>query len=141
MGGWGKICLLENRHTLKEETAFLCANIDTVIRMKDPELVGEFVQALHILGFGDEDPVIIRGHRYLLQTESKTFWAGKKPTFYKRYHSAYCGIIGLADFKPDKGRKMPVEWIEALERTLATPEEEEGAESDEGETHSRGTKN
>mmetsp|Transcript_11241 Transcript_11241/g.16817 ORF Transcript_11241/g.16817 Transcript_11241/m.16817 type:complete len:760 (-) Transcript_11241:172-2451(-) len=114
LGGWGKRSLRPYRMLLAEELTFLSVNMSTVIRMKDPELVGEFVQALHILGLHDSDPIIEFGHRYLLRTAGSTCWAKQKENFYKRYHSAYCGIIGLTDFQPDKNEKLLPKYIKAM---------------------------
>ena len=132
LGAWGKRCVRAQRLMLAEEFTFLCLNVDTVIRMKDPELVGEFVQALHIMGLPDSDPLIERAQRFLLQSDAKMCWAKKKDRFYKRYHSAYCGIIGLARFEFDDEDTVPREWIQAFEQSLDEQQGDQDAE-DEGE--------
>jgi len=130
LGGWGRINCKAQREMLNEEIVFLLLNMDTVIRMKDPELVGEFVQALHIFGFHDSHPIMERGHRFLLHSENKTCWAGARSTFYKRYHSAYCGIIGLSDFQFQKGRKMPQKWIDAFTSHAPSSNDEDSNEDE-----------
>jgi len=85
-----------------EEYLFLLSNMDVVIRMKDAELVGEFLQALHILDTPHEHPVMQKGYHFLIGAEKKGKmrgnWVPSSAPFYQRYHAAYCGIIGLAEF-------------------------------------------
>lgn len=55
-----------------EEYLFLLANMDVVICWKDPELVGEFVHALHIMGAPDDHAAIQRGRHYLIESEGRS---------------------------------------------------------------------
>jgi len=109
LSGWGAACL-QPRWLFVEEYIFLEAQMDVAIKMKDAELCGEIVQALHILGARDVDPAMVRGYQYLLQHErrlkSKGTWVPISSTFYKRYHAAYCAIIGLAHFQFDPTRTL-----------------------------------
>jgi len=113
LSGWGA-AVLRPTNLFLEELIFLHSNMDVVIKMKDPELVGEFIHALRILGCCQDDTAILRGTLFLLNLEQKLNCQGryvaKSHTFYKRYHAAYCAIIGLTDFKLDKTRHIPVEW-------------------------------
>ena len=99
---WGAV-RLEPRSLFIEEYLFLIANMDVVIWLKDPELVGEFVQALHILDTPDDHPAMQRGRHYLLMNERggkmRGNWVNTKANYYNQYHAAYCGIIGLAAFE------------------------------------------
>lgn len=85
-----------------EEYLFLVSNMDVVIRMKDAELVGEFLQALHILDTPHDHPAMQKGYHFLIGAEKKGKmrgnWVPSSAPFYQRYHAAYCGIIGLAEF-------------------------------------------
>ena len=65
---WGRV-RLEPRSRYCEEYLFLAANLRVVIWLADPELVGEFVHALHILGCGDRDAPMQQGRHYLLAAE------------------------------------------------------------------------
>ena len=99
------------RHLFIEELTFLYSNMDVVIRNKDPELVGEFLQSLYILGLRDTDHQMIKGHAFLLQTEKNNAalngnWVASSQDFRTKYHAAYCGVIGLAPFKYTEGAKM-----------------------------------
>lgn len=82
--------------------------MDVCIKLKDPELVGEFLQALRILCCPDTHPSMQKGYHYLLTCEKsgkmRGNWVPATAPFYQRYHAAYCGIIGLADFKFNKER-------------------------------------
>jgi hypothetical protein len=89
-----------------EEYLFLLANMDVVIKIKDPELVGEFLQAMHILDTPHEHPAMQKGYHFLLTHEKKGKmrgnWMAHSEEFYKKYHTAYCGIIGMAEFEFDR---------------------------------------
>lgn len=109
MTGWGATPLIPRSRYL-EEILFLQSNMDVVIKLKDPELVGEFLQALRILHTTDEHPSMKKGYQYLLATEKWGSMAGNwmklSASFKQRYHTAYCGIIGIADFKFDSKVKL-----------------------------------
>ena len=103
-----------SRRTFLEEFLFLHANVDVVLAMDDPELVGEFAAALRVLGCSDEDDVLRRAYAYLLQKENTGkaagSWVRSSDSFYKRYHAAYCAIIGLAQLQSDVEASLPCEW-------------------------------
>ena len=107
---WGAV-RLEPRTSFVEEYLFLVANMDVVIWLKDPELVGEFVQALHILDTPDDHAAMQRGRHYLLMNERagtmRGNWVNTNAGYYQRYHTAYCGIIGLAAFTFDDDDAPP----------------------------------
>lgn len=93
-----------------EEYLFLLSNMDVVIRMKDAELVGEFLQALHILDTPHDHPAMQKGYHFLIGAEKKGKmrgnWVPSSAPFYQRYHAAYCGIIGLAEFVFDPSESV-----------------------------------
>ena len=84
--------------------------MDVVIRMKDAELVGEFLQALHILDTPHDHPAMQKGYHFLIGAEKKGKmrgnWVPSSAPFYQRYHAAYCGIIGLAEFVFDPSESV-----------------------------------
>lgn len=102
-----------------EELLFLHSNVSTVIAMDDPELVGEFLSALRVLGCADSDEAMQRGYAYLLAKEqmgkAAGSWVKSSEGFYKRYHAAYCAIIGLAEMTLDSGAVMEPQWRPFLE--------------------------
>ena len=102
MTRWGAVAMTP-RPLFVEEYLFLLANMDVVIKVKDPELVGEFLQALHILDTPHDHPVMQKGYHFLLTHEKKGKmrgnWMANGEDFYKKYHTAYCGIIGMAEFE------------------------------------------
>lgn len=121
MSDWGRHML--QRELFEEELAFILSSLNQVISMQDPEIVGEFVQCLRILGFSRGDsvvwPLIHAAMIFLskLQEHSSGHGAWSKPgeTAYDRYHTAYCAAIGLMSFsflphgsENEKNRKLPV---------------------------------
>ena len=115
---WGA-CPMQPRTLFVEEYLFLMANMDVVIRMDDAELVGEFLQALHILAVPHSSAVMQKGYHYLLSHERKGTmrgnWVQSSAPFYQKYHAAYCGIIGLAEFVFDPKEQFPKEWAKFFE--------------------------
>jgi len=102
---WGQHAL--RRHLFAEEFEFVLANIKQVIRMDDPELVGEFVQCLRILQVTEERdpeiwPLVQQCMAYLIETErkrgSKGLFSSTTCPLYTRYHASYCGAVGLIDY-------------------------------------------
>ena len=91
----------------------MLSNMDVVIRMKDAELVGEFLQALHILDTPHDHPAMQKGYHFLIGAEKKGKmrgnWVPSSAPFYQRYHAAYCGIIGLAEFVFDPSESVNTE--------------------------------
>lgn len=108
----------------------------------DVELVGEFCHSLHILGFrASHCPILQEGLEFLLSVEKKRgkqgTWMKRSQSIFKRYHAAYCALIGLATlhFLPlqtqGKSKRkrtkqaslttettvhdLPLEWVQWLE--------------------------
>jgi hypothetical protein len=79
--------------------------MDVCIAMQDAELVGELLQALHILDTPHSHPAMQKGYHFLLGAEKqgkmRGNWVQTSASFYQKYHAAYTGIIGLAEFKFD----------------------------------------
>jgi hypothetical protein len=102
--------------------------MDVCIRLKDPELVGEFLQGLRILECPDTHPVMQRGYYYLLTTEKsgkmRGNWVNSAAPFYQRYHAAYCGVIGLGDFQFDPKRQWFSKWKENFEMVAEREDDE-----------------
>eukprot|EP01083_Nonionella_stella_P197431 725850_1 len=98
-----------------EEFLFLATNLHDVLNLKDPELVGEFVQCLRVFGLPESSALVRIGVDFLLSVEGarkKGAWVATS-NFYTRYHAAYCGIIGLAYegvFPFDDSRPMCERW-------------------------------
>mmetsp|Transcript_10235 Transcript_10235/g.41430 ORF Transcript_10235/g.41430 Transcript_10235/m.41430 type:complete len:632 (-) Transcript_10235:1023-2918(-) len=98
---WGRHTI--RRELFEEEYIFLVKNMSTVIDHKDPELVGEFLQCLRIFNVSKQhDPdvwnLVERAMLFLLEVELRLGSSGiwkKSSKVYDRYHSSYCGAIGL----------------------------------------------
>jgi len=104
MSDWGRHVL--QRSLFEEELVFIVTNLQQVINMKDPELTGEFVQCLRILGISPLDssiwPLIRDAMISLLELEkygaSDSAWSNRTDSAYDRYHTAYCAAIGLMSY-------------------------------------------
>lgn len=104
MSDWGRHML--QRSLFEEELVFIVSNLHQVISMNDPELTGEFVQCLRILGISHLDssiwPSIREAMIYLLELENycagESVWSKRTDTSYDRYHTAYCATIGLMSY-------------------------------------------
>lgn len=110
---WGTINL--PRELFMEEFRFLANHLPYTVKLGDAEIVGEFLHCLRILGVSedsnggvhndDEGDDTLRGAmRYAVkfmllkekQHRSKGLWVQERgTTCYDRYHSSYCGVVGL----------------------------------------------
>ena len=134
---WGRHELRQD--LFEEEFTFLLQNVRQVIRLGDPELVGEFLHCLRIFGVGIDsgggsggkkanawregaEQWMGDGVAYLLNTErrfgSKGSWVSDNTEFYTRYHAAYCGIVGLLELG-DMRRESSAEGAVKAERGSA----------------------
>ena len=80
---WGRV-RLEPRSAYAEEYLFLAAHVRVVAWLDDPELVGELVAALGILGATSAHPAVQQGRHYLLAREQGGAWAHRADGFYKQ---------------------------------------------------------
>ena len=64
---WGRYKL--PKQSMIPEFIFLLQNLNVVIKLGDPELAGEFLQSLRLLGVSNESYPIQRGISYLLNKE------------------------------------------------------------------------
>ena len=121
MSDWGERPL--RRELYMEEFKFLTSSLNYALQLDDPELVGEFIHCLFILGYSENDEattkaiphlkeVYMDSLRYLLATEKKLgsigSWTSKASVAYARYHSAWCGVVGLM---PHKQLGKPVAFL------------------------------
>jgi len=102
---WGRHSL--RRALFQEEFIFLVNYLPTLVSQDDPELVGEFIHCLHILEVSKgTDPtlwdLIEYAMCYLLEVErkcgNKGAWKKNSSSVYDRYHSSFCGAVGLLVF-------------------------------------------
>jgi hypothetical protein len=117
MSGWGANDL--RREFYVEEFRYFAENLRRVVKMQDPELVGEFLHCLRLLGFDPaarpcpEHPSLVKAYReavaYLVRAEDKGMWTSSVSTPYARYHSAWCGVVGLIPVS--NAREPPVAFV------------------------------
>lgn len=127
--GWGA-ARVDVRRALAEEYLFLLTNMSSVVELGDAELVGEFVHTLRLFGADEWAPAMLQGTRFLLKTERRGMFVGADEPYRKRYHAAYCGLIGLAEWTFDSEREfgwhlfkgMPARWRRLVDPDLELPE-------------------
>jgi len=108
MSDWGERRL--RRELYLEEFRFLTSSLNHAVDHNDPELVGEFLHCLSILGYSLEDGATnqaVEGLRrsftdalrFLIASEASFDrsgrWTQKNSVAYARYHATWCGIVGL----------------------------------------------
>lgn len=104
-----------SRHALSPrwlpyEYSYLKRNLKQAIVMKDPEIMGEFLDTLKSFGLSPRHPLIKKGMDYLLSSQnSDGSWgdiAGAED-IYQRYHPTWTAIDGLRDYSWRRGLSFP----------------------------------
>ena len=91
---------------LPEEFAFLKANVTAACVRNDPEVLGELLDALKAFSLRRNDPLIIQGTRFLLESQNEDgSWGDPyEQNIRTRLHTTWTAIDGLRDFAWD-GRR------------------------------------
>jgi hypothetical protein len=86
---------------LPQEFVFLKANLREAIEAQDPEMVGEFLDALRAFGLDDGHALIRAGVEYLLaQQNADGSWGdGDDEDIYARYHTTWTAVDGLREYR------------------------------------------
>jgi len=86
---------------LPEEYAFLKANLKEAVATEDPEMVGEFLDALRAFGLESTHPLIRRGIDYLLSMQNPDgSWGDMEAEdIYQRYHPTWTAVDGLREYR------------------------------------------
>lgn len=105
---------------LPQEFAFLKANLKEAVTSKDPETVGEFLDALRAFGLEDTHPLIRSGIDYLLSCRNKDGSWGDVGAegIYQRYHPTWTAIDGLREYRW-RGRRLSFPELLPLLRAWA----------------------
>ena len=105
------------------EFIFIISSLNHALNVEDPEIVGELIHCLYILGYQMNDEVInkaipklrdlfIRSLEFLINCEGSFkecgMWTDKASVAYARYHAAWCGIVGLM---PHFSNEPPVAFV------------------------------
>lgn len=105
MSDWGERQL--TRQFYEEEYQFIVRNLGHVLELQtpDPEIVGEFIHCLYILGHGfganaGLDDLLNASVHFLVREEAQVFgkrgaWTSNGSVLYAKYHASWCGIVGL----------------------------------------------
>jgi hypothetical protein len=125
MSDWGERNL--RRELYLEEFKYIISSLVYALDMADPELVGEFLHCLCILGYEPNDKytnehvaglkeLFLESTKFLIANErnygESGTWTLKSSVAYARYHAAWCGVVGLV---PHIARsKSPVSFVGLL---------------------------
>ena len=98
-----------SRECFPGEFAYLQANLPHAIADQDPEMLGEYLDALRAFGLTLDDQPIRTGFNYLLSTQnSDGSWGDPTdPSAYDRYHTTWTAIDGLRDYRWTETRVCP----------------------------------
>jgi len=98
LNDYGKYRL--SRSWLPQEYDFLIANVTEMMRINDPETLGEFMDTLRSLGLSEKDKLIQYGIDYQLshQNADGSWGDGDPKDAYKRYHSTWTAVDGLREY-------------------------------------------
>ena len=85
---------------LPAEFAFLKSNLAEGIAMEDPQMVGEFLDALRAFGLTESDPLIRTGMEYLLSRQNQDGGWGEADAedAYGLYHPTWTAVDGLRGY-------------------------------------------
>jgi hypothetical protein len=95
---------------LRREYKFLKANLKEAIDLQDPEMMGEFLDALKAFGLSDNNRLMRKGMDYLLSTQNADGSWGERETedLYSWYHPTWTAIDGLREYRwRGKGLSFP----------------------------------
>lgn len=86
---------------LPDEFKFLKTNLEEAVAIDDPEMMGEFLDALRAFGLTDEHPLIRRGLDYLLscQNADGSWGEADEDDLYNQYHPTWTAIDGLREYR------------------------------------------
>lgn len=101
---------------LPAELRFLQTSMHWALEQREPDTVAEIVDSLAACGVRDDDPRLIRGRRFLLQTQHADGGWGDDDDDYGRFHTIWAAIDGLRDY-----RWRPARLSRTLRRALRGP--------------------
>ena len=90
---------------LPREFEFLRANLREAVRLRDADMLGEFVDSLRAFGLTERDPEIREGVEYLLanQNADGSWGATDERDIYLRYHPTWGGVAALSRYPFARG--------------------------------------
>ena len=91
---------------LPREFEFLRSNLREAVRLRDADMLGEFVDTLRAFGLTERDPEIREGVEYLLanQNADGSWGAPDERDIYLRYHPTWGGVAALSRYAFSRGR-------------------------------------
>ena len=99
-----------DRDCLGPEFTWLTGHLPDVIRLKDAETTGEFLDTLRSFGMTDADAPVRAGVEFLLSAQNADgSWGDPNGTdTYTRYHSTWTAIDGLREYRCKRARACPL---------------------------------
>ncbi|HEY9285936.1 MAG TPA: hypothetical protein VIP46_20975, partial [Pyrinomonadaceae bacterium] len=91
---------------LPREFEFLRANLREAVRLRDADMLGEFVDSLRAFGLDERDAEIREGVEYLLANQNADgSWGDREAEdVYLRYHPTWGGVAALSRYRFARGR-------------------------------------
>ena len=85
---------------LPQEIQYLKTNLEEMVKLQDPETLGEFLDTLRVFGMTERDALIRTGVEYVLSKQNADgSWGDlNDPDVYSRYHSTWTAIDGLREY-------------------------------------------
>lgn len=93
---------------LRDELEFLKRSMAWALDHGEPDTIGEIIDSLRALGLGDRHPLLVRGRRFILDSQRADGTWGDEADAYGYFHTLWTVIDGLRDF----GRR-PVRQLDA----------------------------
>ncbi len=104
---------------LPDEFAFLKSTMTWALGEREPDTVGEIVDSLAAFGLRDDDPLLVAGRRFLLDTQCEDGgWGDEGGDEYAYFHTVWTGIDGLRDYGWVKRRSIEPGVRQVLARRL-----------------------
>lgn len=101
---------------LPREFEFLRANLREAVRLRDADMLGEFVDSLRAFGLTERDAEIREGVEYLLahQNADGSWGDADEQDIYLRYHPTWGGVAALSRYLFARGRSPRFARVESL---------------------------
>ena len=101
---------------LPSEFEFLRANLREAIKMRDADMLGEFVDSLRAFGLTERDAEIREGVEYLLSNQNAdgSWGDADEQDVYLRYHPTWGGVAALSRYSFARGRSPRFARVENL---------------------------
>ena len=107
---------------LPQEFEFLKSNMKVAVRMRDSDMLGEFMDTLRAFGLTTDDPLMRRGIDYLLahQNADGSWGDRRERDIYLRYHPTWNAVAALSEYAWPRGEGLNRPELKPLLEQWAT---------------------